>query len=141
LGVQPSFWMLAFAVFLFLSLAAAKRTTELDALARSGNEDSAAGRGYQTRDIPVLLAQGAASGQLAVLVFALYLNTELSGQFRHPEWLWAVCPLLLLWINRVWMKVTRGEMHDDPVVFALRDSFSRATALVAVACVTIAALV
>jgi 4-hydroxybenzoate polyprenyltransferase/phosphoserine phosphatase len=141
LGTKPSFWMLAFSVFLFLSLAAAKRTTELDALARSGGEDSAAGRGYQTRDIPVLLAQGAASGQLAVLVFALYLNTVLAGQFRHPEWLWAICPLLLLWINRIWMKVTRGEMHDDPVVFALRDPFSRATAIVAVACVTIAALV
>ncbi len=141
LGTKPSFWMLAFSVLLFLSLAAAKRTTELDALARSGGEDSAAGRGYQTRDIPVLLAQGAASGQLAVLVFALYLNTVLAGQFRHPEWLWAICPLLLLWINRIWMKVTRGEMHDDPVVFALRDPFSRATALVAVACVTIAALV
>jgi 4-hydroxybenzoate polyprenyltransferase/phosphoserine phosphatase len=139
LGVPPSFWMLAFSVFLFLSLAAAKRTTELDALARNGG-DSAAGRGYQTRDIPVLLAQGAASGQLAVLVFALYLNTVLAGQFHHPEWLWVVCPLLLLWINRVWMKVSRGEMHDDPVVFALRDPFSRATGLVAVACVTMAAL-
>ncbi len=140
LGVKPSFWMLAFSVLLFLSLAAAKRTTELDTLLRNG-EDSAAGRGYQTRDIPVLMAQGAASGQLAVLVLALYLNTVLAGQFRHPEWLWAVCPLLLLWINRVWMKVSRGEMHDDPVVFALRDGFSRATALTAVACVTIAALV
>ena len=140
LSVQPSFWMLAFSVFLFLSLAAAKRATELDALVRSG-EDAAAGRGYQTRDIPVLLAQGAASGQLSVLVFALYLNTALVGQFRHPEWLWAVCPLLLLWINRVWMKVSRGEMHDDPVVFALRDPFSRATGLIAVACVTMAALV
>jgi 4-hydroxybenzoate polyprenyltransferase/phosphoserine phosphatase len=139
LAVQPSFWMLAFSVFLFLSLAAAKRATELGALERSGG-DSAAGRGYQTRDIPVLLAQGAASGQLAVLVFALYLNTVLANQFRHPEWLWAVCPLLLLWINRVWMKVNRGEMHDDPVVFALRDSFSRLTGLTAVACVTIAAL-
>ncbi len=140
LGVKPSFWMLAFSVLLFLSLAAAKRTTELDTLLRNG-EDSAAGRGYQTRDIPVLMAQGAASGQLAVLVLALYLNTVLAGQFRHPEWLWAVCPLLLLWINRVWMKVSRGEMHDDPVVFALRDGFSRATALTAVACVTIAVLV
>lgn len=140
LAVRPSFWMLAFSVFLFLSLAAAKRATELDVLARSG-EDSAAGRGYQTRDLPVLLAQGAASGQLAVLVFALYVNTALVGQFRHPELLWAVCPLLLLWINRVWMKVNRGEMHDDPVVFALRDPFSRATGLIAVACVTIAALV
>jgi 4-hydroxybenzoate polyprenyltransferase/phosphoserine phosphatase len=140
LAVQPSFWMLTFSVLLFLSLAAAKRVTELGALARNG-EDSAAGRGYQTRDIPVLLAQGAASGQLAVLVFALYLNTALADQFRHPLLLWAVCPLLLLWINRVWMKVNRGEMHDDPVVFALRDPFSRATALIAVACVTIAALV
>ncbi len=140
LGTPPSFWMLAFSVFLFLSLAAAKRATELDALVRGG-EDAAAGRGYQTRDMPVLLAQGAASGQLAVLVFALYLNTALLGQFRHPEWLWAVCPLLLLWINRIWMKVNRGEMHDDPVVFALRDGFSRAAGLAAIVCVAMAAVI
>lgn len=139
LMVRPSFWMLAFSVFLFLSLAAAKRMAELDGLARKGAQQSAPGRGYQVRDIPVLLAQGAASGQLAVLVFALYLNSVLTAQFRHPEVLWVVCPLLLLWINRVWMKVSRGEMHDDPVVFALRDRFSRATALIALVCVVIAA--
>lgn len=139
LAVPPSFWMLAFSVFLFLSLAAAKRMAELDGLARRGIDEPAPGRGYHVRDIPVLLAQGAASGQLAVLVFALYLNTVLTAQFRHPEVLWAVCPLLLLWINRVWMKVSRGEMLDDPVVFALRDNFSRATALTAFVCVVIAA--
>lgn len=139
LMLRPSFWMLAFSVFLFLSLAAAKRMAELGGLARTGVQNSAPGRGYQVQDIPVLLAQGAASGQLAVLVFALYLNTVLTAQFRHPEVLWAICPLLLLWINRVWMKVSRGEMHEDPVVFALRDNFSRTTALIALTCVLIAA--
>lgn len=138
LAIAPSFWMLAFSIFLFLSLAAAKRVAELESLVRRRVGESAPGRGYQVRDMPVLTAQGAASGQLAVLVFALYLNTVLSQQFRHPEVLWAVCPLLLLWINRVWMKVSRGELHDDPVVFALRDNFSRAVAVVAVLCVAIA---
>jgi 4-hydroxybenzoate polyprenyltransferase len=139
LMVRPSFWMLAFSMFLFLSLAAAKRMAELDGLSRRGVQESVPGRGYQVRDIPVLLAQGAAAGQLAVLVFALYLNSVLTQQFRHPEVLWAICPLLLLWINRVWMKVSRGEMHDDPVVFALRDRFSGATALIALVCVLLAA--
>ena len=139
LMIRPSFWMLAFSMFLFLSLAAAKRMAELDGMARKGVHESVPGRGYEVRDIPVLLAQGAASGQLAVLVFALYVNTVLTTQFRHPEALWAVCPLLLLWINRVWMKVSRGEMHDDPVVFALRDPFSGATALIALVCVLVAA--
>lgn len=138
LMMRPSFWILAFSVFLFLSLAAAKRMAELDGLARRGVESSAPGRGYQVRDVPVLLAQGVASGQLAVLVFALYLNTVLTEQFHRPEVLWAVCPLLLLWINRVWMKVSRGEMHEDPVVFALRDSFSQATAVFALLCVVLA---
>jgi 4-hydroxybenzoate polyprenyltransferase len=138
LAVAPSFWMLAFSIFLFLSLAAAKRMAELDALARKGKQDAAAGRGYVVRDIPIVLAQGVASGQLAVLVFALYLHTVLDAQFSHPEVLWGVFPLLLLWINRVWMKTSRGEMHDDPVVFALRDRFSLATAAIAVVCVFLA---
>jgi hypothetical protein len=35
-----------------------------------------------------------------------------------------ICPLLLYWISRVWLLTTRGLMHDDPVVFALRDRLS-----------------
>jgi hypothetical protein len=34
------------------------------------------------------------------------------------------CPLLLFWISRVWLFAHRGDLHDDPVVFALKDRAS-----------------
>jgi 4-hydroxybenzoate polyprenyltransferase len=129
--VRPSFWILAFSVFLFFSLAAAKRFIELDHLARVHRFGQATGRGYLTGDIPVIMAQGAAAGQLAILVFALYINDSAVAHFHRPEMLWPICPLLLLWINRVWTKANRSERHDDPVVFALRDRFSRMAAVLA----------
>ena len=138
LMVQPSFWMLAFSMFLFFSLAAAKRQVELDALARKGG-GRAAGRGYVVEDIPVLRAQGIAAGQLAVLVLALYINDSAALHFTRPELLWGACPCLLLWINRVWFKAGRGELNEDPVLFALRDGFSQAAALAAAVCVALAA--
>jgi 4-hydroxybenzoate polyprenyltransferase/phosphoserine phosphatase len=138
--IKPSFWILAFSVFLFFSLAAAKRLIELGNLKKRDTIGEIAGRGYLTSDFPVLMAQGAAAGQLAVLVFAFYINEPAAAHFRRPEALWMICPLLLLWINRVWMKVNRGELDDDPVIFALRDRFSRVVAAVAALCVAAATI-
>ena len=137
LMIRPSFWILAFSVFFFFSLATAKRMIELDNT-RKKNASTIAGRGYIVEDMAVLLAQGTASGQIAVLVFALYINSA-NPHFHWPEALWGICPLMLLWINRVWLKVNRGELHDDPVVFALRDGFSRVAVLLAAVCIAIAA--
>lgn len=142
LMVRPSFWMLAFSVFLFFSLAAVKRLVELQGL-RDNTEtgqNRPGGRGYIVEDIPVLRAQGIASGQLAVLVFALYINdASAAAHFTRPELLWGVCPCLFLWINRVWMKTNRGEVNEDPVLFALRDGFSRTVVVVAAICLVLAA--
>lgn len=121
-SVPASFWLLAFSMFLFLSLALVKRVGELGNLPADG---SAAGRGYRRDDLPVLLALGTASGYTAVMVFALYINSSTSELlYRHPRALWLLCPLLLFWVSRVWLVTHRGEMHDDPIVFAFRDPVS-----------------
>lgn len=122
--ITPSFWLLAFSVFLFLSLAVVKRFAELDMMVRQGRT-SAAGRAYEAEDLPVLLGFGTASGYSAVLVLALYINSNQSqALYSRPEVLWLVCPLLLYWISRVWLLTHRGKMHDDPIVFALKDKIS-----------------
>lgn len=119
-AVTPSFWLLAFSVFLFLSLAAAKRYAELHAASHAGRTD-APGRGYTTADLPLLQSSGLASGYLSVLVLALYVNSSAAEIYARPHIMWLLCPVLLYWMNRVWLKTTRGQMHHDPVVFALTD--------------------
>jgi 4-hydroxybenzoate polyprenyltransferase len=125
LRIDVSFWLLAFSMFLFLSLAMIKRYTELRTLLRSGDSRSA-GRGYSVDDLPLVQSLGGASGYLAVLVLALYINSTASiALYRHPTVLWLLCPLLLYWISRAWLIAHRGDMHDDPVVFAVSDQTSR----------------
>jgi 4-hydroxybenzoate polyprenyltransferase len=119
--IVPSFWLLAFSMFIFLSLAMVKRYSEL-LVTLANNKTTAAGRGYAVTDLPVLMSAGTSSGVAAVLVMALYINNPDSRSlYPTPEWLWLVPPLLLYWVARVWMKAHRGEIDDDPVVFAIRD--------------------
>lgn len=129
-SVVPSFWLLAFSMFMFLGLAIVKRYTELRAILSAGN-DKAAGRGYTTEDLPLLLACGTSACFASVLVLALYVNDGTSVTYRQPELLWLLCPLMLYWILRVWRKSYRGELHHDPVVFALRDWPSMVVAVLA----------
>jgi len=129
--VVPSFWMLAFSVFIFFSLALAKRCAELHA-ARAADLPKARGRGYRVGDDSVVQTMGIASGYLAVGVMALYLNSpEVVQRYLHPQWLWGLCPMLLLWVSRIWLKAARGELDDDPLVFAVRDRQSRLVVLAA----------
>ena len=124
-GIVPTFWLLAFSMFIFLSLALVKRHAELLALREMGHS-MAWGRGYQVDDLQLLQTLGGASGYLSVLVLALYINSGTSqALYRHPEVIWLLCPLLLYWISRVWLKTHRDEMHDDPVIFALQDRVSQ----------------
>lgn len=128
--VEPSFWLLAFSMFMFLSLALLKRYTELAALLADGRE-KASGRGYRVDDLPLLQSFGAASGYGAVLVLALYINSpESLALYSRPHALWLLCPMLLYWISRAWFVAHRGEMHDDPVVYAATDRFSLGVAAV-----------
>ncbi len=119
-------WMLIFCMFIFLSLAFVKRYTELHTAREKGVNDQVAGRGYYPEDFELLASLGGASGYISVLVLAFYINEATSSILYHsPKWVWATCPLLLFWISRVWLLAHRGEMHEDPIVFALRDKVSR----------------
>jgi 4-hydroxybenzoate polyprenyltransferase len=128
--VTLSFWLLTFSMFLFLSLALVKRCSELVMV--SGTRGKAAsGRGYLVADLDYLHMMGVASGYLAILVVALYINSpDVIAQYSHPQLLWLLCPTLLFWISRVWLKTGRGEMHDDPLIFTMRDTGSRLVALI-----------
>ncbi|WP_372015821.1 UbiA family prenyltransferase [Pseudoxanthomonas sp. 10H] len=130
-GVPLSFWLLAFSMFIFLSLAILKRYTELAALVGEGRA-RASGRGYAIEDLPLLQSLGGAAGYIAVLVLALYINSSDSvALYSRPQALWLLCPLLLYWVSRAWALAHRGRMHDDPVVFAATD---RVSLLVAALC-------
>jgi 4-hydroxybenzoate polyprenyltransferase/phosphoserine phosphatase len=121
--VWPSPWILGFSLFFFLSLAFVKRYSELYALRQ--DQPSLKVRGYYPSDLDQIATNGAVSGYISVLVAALYINSDrVVGLYRHPELLWLICPLLLYWISRIWMLAHRGELHDDPVLFAIKDRVS-----------------
>jgi 4-hydroxybenzoate polyprenyltransferase/phosphoserine phosphatase len=125
-SLEVTAWVLAFCMFIFLSLAFVKRYTELED-ARKAGKDELTSRGYFPGDFELLASLGGASGYIAVLVLALYIH-EVSGEgtlYGSPGWLWLICPLLLYWLGRVWLLAHRGQMNDDPIVFALRDKVSR----------------
>jgi len=122
---ELSFWLLAFSMFVFLSLAMLKRYTELASALASGKE-MAIGRGYSVADLPLVQSLGAAAGYIGVLVFALYINSpESLALYGNPKLLWLLCPILLYWISRMWIVSHRGDMHDDPIVFAATDRVSQ----------------
>ncbi len=136
-----SFWLLAFSMFIFFSLAMAKRVSELMNLQAAGVEKTV-GRDYLVADLPVLTACGVATGFISVLVVALYINSEkVSEMYSTPQFLWLVCPILMYWIGRLWMKTGRGEMHEDPIIFAMRDKVSLETVVLMMIVVGAAAFV
>ena len=123
-SIALSFWLLAFSVFIFFSLAFVKRYAELQVQTAMGNTH-AHGRGYQIGDAPLIQTLGVASGYAAVLVLALYLHGEtVATLYSLPEMIWIAVPALLFWVSWVWLKAHRGEMHDDPIVFAVKDPVS-----------------
>lgn len=137
-GIEISPWLLAFSMFLFLCLAIVKRQTELVQHMKQG-KGALSGRGYHVEDLEMLRAMGAASGYVAVLVLALYINSlAVLTAYARPWALWGLCIILLYWISRALMLAHRGEMHDDPVVFAIKDRISQATGLLALLCLAIA---
>jgi 4-hydroxybenzoate polyprenyltransferase len=127
LSIPISEWLLAFAMFMFLSLALVKRHSEMAMRLDAGLADPT-NRGYRVTDLPPLIALAAAAGYSAVIVFSLYIaNPEITTLYHHPHRLYLACPLLLYWISRVVLLSHRREIDDDPVVFALRDRNSLLT--------------
>ncbi len=129
IGVEVSFWLLAFSVFLFFSLALVKRCGELVAQIER-DEQTAEGRGYQAGDLPVLQTLGISTSCAALVVLALYVQTpEVTLRYASPQVLWLMLVGLLILLGRLWLATARGRMHDDPLVFAAEDRASRWIAL------------
>jgi 4-hydroxybenzoate polyprenyltransferase len=122
--VPFSTWLLAFSMFLFLSLAFLKRYAEISGLEPEAG-DQVRRRGYLRGDREWLGSMGSSSGYLSVLVLALYISSDqVVALYRTPLLLWLVCPLLLLWIGRMWLMAYRGQIHEDPIVATVRDPLS-----------------
>ncbi len=118
-------WLLAFSMFLFISLALVKRYDELVVM-RTVDGDHAKARAYEISDAELLASKGTASGYVAALVLALYISSSTAkALYRRPEFMWFLVPLLLYWVGHMWLVAHRGKMIDDPLIFALRDRTSR----------------
>ena len=138
IDVTTSPWLLAFSVFIFLSLALVKRCSELISLQQAGMT-ATRGRDYRVSDQQVLTPLGVASALGAVVVFGLYISSpEVQVHYASPLLLWLAALGMTYWLARLWIKTQRGEMHDDPLVFALRDRGSR-IAVIAMIAVVLAA--
>jgi 4-hydroxybenzoate polyprenyltransferase len=136
-SVAVSTWLAAFSVFIFLSLAMVKRFAELQNLRAAGQTPSN-GRGYLISDAEQLRAFGTAAAYAAVVVFSLYISgRDVTALYNHPERMWLITPLLILWISRVWLLASRGELDEDPVIFAVTD---RASLLIGAGVVAVAVL-
>jgi len=130
-AIPLTFWLLMFSIFIFLSLAIVKRYAELLVMKQQGKL-KAKGRGYQVEDLSLLQSLGASSGYLSVLVLGLYLDTPyIARMYSHPKLIWLLMPIMLYWVSRIWMQTHRGNMHDDPLVYALKDRVSLVTGLMA----------
>jgi 4-hydroxybenzoate polyprenyltransferase len=123
--IEVSFWLRAFTIFVFLSLALIKRCGELVS-ERERGEQTGSGRGYGVGDIEILLPMGVASSVAAVLVLALYVSTpDVEIRYATPKLLWLAMVALIVWLGRLWIETARGNMHDDPLVHALTDTTGR----------------
>ena len=123
-GLPVTDWLLSFGLFFFLSLALGKRYQELMGAKEEGDTIRKI-RGYQVGDLGVVGTTGMGAALVSVLVMALYIRSpEVVELYRTPRLLWLICPLILYWVGRFWILTGRDEMHDDPIVFALKDRIS-----------------
>lgn len=139
-GTEVSFWLLAFAIFFFLSLALVKRHVELaDSELEHGTR--IAGRGYRTEDLSIIAQGGVSSAFAAALVLALYIHSDSVRElYAHPWMVWPLAPIVLYLTLRIWVLAGRRELHDDPVVFLVRDWRSQLVIVLGAALLVIAGM-
>ena len=138
IAISP--WLAGFSIFLFLSLAFVKRFAELQNIRAAGQVPSN-GRGYLLSDTEQMRSFGTASAYASVVVFSLYISgRDVTGLYAHPQRMWLITPIMILWISRVWLLASRGELDEDPVIFAVTDRASLLLGFAAV-CVILFAIV
>ena len=123
--IQLSFWLLAFSIFLFLSLAAIKRQSELVDL-KNRKRINIIGRGYLTNDLPIISTIAISSGFISVLLAGLYINSpDVLALYSKPWTLGVASIILLFWIMNIVFASSRGLVNDDPIIYAIKDNTSR----------------
>ena len=122
-GIPVSTWLGGFSIFFFLSLAFIKRFAELENL-RQRDAAPSNGRGYLVSDIEQLRSFGTSAAYASVVVLTLYISNLDTHLYHHPARLWLLLPVLLLWVSQLWLLASRGELNEDPVVFAITDKRS-----------------
>ena len=139
--ITLSVWLLAFSIFFFFSLAAVKRQAELVDLAKRKHL-SATGRGYHVDDLPIISMIAIGSGFVSVLVLALYINSpEVLKVYSSPTILWGICCILLYWITNIAVATHRGTMHDDPILYAVKDRVSQFCGLLILVCLLVGSFI
>lgn len=133
-----SFYLLIFSIFLFSSLGMVKRFAELHNL-QIANKLSARGRGYRVEDMAPVRMIGISLGYMSVFIMGLYINSPLITEYySNPKVIWFLIPLLTYWLGRLWIIANRGEVHEDPLIFALKDSTSLLVAAISAVILVIA---
>jgi len=135
--VPLSEWLMGFSMFFFVSLAFVKRYSEI--LSRKESLNQLPGRGYGVGDESILLTAGLASAMLSILVLALYINSEaVIRLYKHPNYLWVLCPAILTWLLQLWFLAHRGKMHDDPIITMARTPMTYVVLCIIVSTIIIA---
>lgn len=139
IGIYPSFWLLAFSVFIFLSLAFVKRYAEIRSCMKT-RKHNISGRGYYSSDASLIQIIGVTSGFSSVVVFLFYINSDAEVIYDNPWAIWGAVPVVLFWISWMWLQAHRGNMHDDPLIFAFKDRASQICGILFVAIMYIGAV-
>ncbi len=125
INISPSVWLIIFSIFIFISLAFAKRYIELNSHYGADKNSKAIGRAYTNKDIKNLYFLGTNSGYVSVLILTVYLNSEtVSKLYQSPIFIWLTVPLLFIWVKIFWKKSKNKEIHDDPLIFSIKDKWS-----------------
>ena len=123
-NLEISFWLLGFSIFIFLSLASVKRQSELVDIKKRG-KFKIVGRGYAIEDLNFISQLALTSGLLSTLIIALFINSpDVLSLYQNPEYLWLTCCVFLFWIVRICFVTSKGKMHNDPIIFAIKDKLS-----------------
>lgn len=140
LNINLSVWLLAFSLFFFFSLAAVKRQAELVDLIKR-KKLKTLNRGYQVKDLPIISMAALAAGYVSVLIMAFYVNSpDIVKLYSQPIALWGICLILIFWITKMIIVTHRGYMHDDPIVFAVKDFSSQICLLLIILCLSMGIL-
>lgn len=125
IDIDVTFWLLAFSIFVFLSLAFIKRYSEIMDSHILSPKKPIRGRGYNPQDLQLVSTMGITSGYLSILILALYIqDPQTIRLYSSPQFVWLACPILLYWITYLWLLAHRGLMHQDPLLFAIQDKVS-----------------